>query len=68
MFDDDLEPQKKAAVLKNLDSMSVEELKNYITEMEAEILRVKEEIEKKKKCLKRRGLFLTLNAGLLKII
>ncbi|MCB1530629.1 MAG: DUF1192 domain-containing protein [Rhodospirillales bacterium] len=55
MFDDDLEPQKKAAVLKNLDSMSVEELKNYITEMEAEILRVKEEIEKKKKVLEAAG-------------
>lgn len=55
MFDDDLEPQKKVATLKNLDSMSVDELKVYITEMEAEILRAQGEIEKKKKVYEAAG-------------
>ncbi len=44
---DDLEPRKKAAALKNLDPMSVEELRDYIGELEVEIGRVKEAITRK---------------------
>ncbi len=48
MFDDDLEPQKKAAPLKNLEPMSLDELNNYIKDMHEEIARVEQEIERKK--------------------
>jgi uncharacterized small protein (DUF1192 family) len=46
---DDLEPRKKAAEKRNLDVMSVEELGDYIGEMEAEIVRVRAAIEHKRK-------------------
>ncbi|MCM2344920.1 MAG: DUF1192 domain-containing protein [Alphaproteobacteria bacterium] len=49
MFDDDLEPRTKKTKLRNLDNMSVEELKDYIEDMKAEILRVETEISKKQK-------------------
>ncbi|QQG35828.1 MAG: DUF1192 domain-containing protein [Micavibrio aeruginosavorus] len=49
MFDDDLEPSTKKTKLRNLDNMSVEELKEYIEAMKAEIARVEAEISKKQK-------------------
>lgn len=49
MFDDDLEPRTKKPKLRNLDNMSVEELKEYIEAMKAEIVRVEAEISKKQK-------------------
>lgn len=48
MFDPDLEPQKKAPKLKNLEPMSVDELMAYVEEMKAEITRTEAEIAKKK--------------------
>jgi len=48
MFDDDLEPQKKAITLKNLEPMSLDELNNYIKEMHEEIARTEQEIERKR--------------------
>ena len=47
MFDD-LEPRKKAPVLKNLEPMSVDELEAYVADMKAEITRAEAEISKKK--------------------
>ena len=47
MFDDDLEPQKKPTIQKNLEPMSLDELKNYIQEMQTEIVRTEAEIKKK---------------------
>ncbi|OAN44798.1 hypothetical protein A6A04_08255 [Paramagnetospirillum marisnigri] len=44
---DDLEPRKAAATLKTLDPMSIEELRDYIGDLEAEILRVREAIKRK---------------------
>ena len=40
------EKQKTVKIL-NLDDFSVEDLKNYISELQAEILRVQDEIKKK---------------------
>lgn len=48
MFDDDLEPKKKAAALKNLEPMSVDELLAYMETMKVEIARVEAEIARKK--------------------
>lgn len=48
MFDDDNEPQKKKPQLKKLDNFSVDELYEYIAEMQAEIVRAEAEIKKKK--------------------
>lgn len=48
MFDDDLDPKKKAAKLRNLEPMSVDELAAYIEELKAEIVRVEAEMGKKK--------------------
>jgi uncharacterized small protein (DUF1192 family) len=44
---DDLEPQKKKPVLKNLEELSIEALHEYIAEMETEIDRVREAIKTK---------------------
>ena len=41
------EKQKTVKIL-NLDDFSVEDLKNYISELQTEILRVQDEIKKKK--------------------
>ncbi len=41
------EKQKTVKIL-NLDDFSVEDLQNYISELQAEILRVQDEIKKKK--------------------
>lgn len=48
MFDDDLDPKKKPPKLKNLETMSVDELVDYVEVMRAEITRTEAEIAKKK--------------------
>jgi uncharacterized small protein (DUF1192 family) len=48
MDTDDLEPQKKKPVLRNLDPLSIEELQSYIMEMKEEISRVEAKIAAKK--------------------
>lgn len=48
MFDDDLDPKKKTAKLKNLEPMSVDELAAYIEDLKAEIVRVETDMAKKK--------------------
>ncbi len=48
MFDDELEPQHQPKALKNLEPLSLDELKNYIQEMRDEIIRTEEEIKRKK--------------------
>ncbi len=48
MFDEELEPRKKKAALKNLEPMSVDELQLYVEELKAEIERTQAEIAKKK--------------------
>ncbi len=48
MFDDELEPRKKATVIKNLEPMSVDELEDYISALKAEITRTETEIVRKK--------------------
>ena len=48
MFDDDLDPKKKPQKLKDLSTMSVDELMEYVALMQAEIARTEAEIAKKK--------------------
>lgn len=48
MFDDDLEPKNKPAMLKNLEPMSLDEMEKYIVDLQDEIKRTTVEIEKKK--------------------
>lgn len=48
MFEDEIEPKKKAPSQKNLENMGVAELETYIGELKAEIIRVEKEVEKKK--------------------
>ena len=48
MDPEELEPRKKVPTPPDLDRMSIEELKDYIAAMEAEISRVKAKIEAKK--------------------
>jgi uncharacterized small protein (DUF1192 family) len=45
---EDLEPRKKTATPLNLDTLSIEELNDYIASLEAEIARVRAKIEAKK--------------------
>jgi len=45
---EELEPRKKAPTPRNLDTLSIEELTDYIATLEAEIARVKAKIEAKK--------------------
>jgi uncharacterized small protein (DUF1192 family) len=45
---DDLEPRKQTPAPRDLDRMSIEELRDYITELEAEIARVRAKIDAKK--------------------
>ena len=47
--DDDLDPRTKKAKPRNLDAMSVEELRDYIDELKGEIVRVESEITRKQK-------------------
>ena len=58
-MDDFLEIDEKKKSIKslNLDDFSVEELTNYITQLEDEINRVKEEIIKKNNVIKEAGKF-----------
>ncbi len=49
MDPDDLEPRAKAPQKKNLEIMSIEALKTYIDELEAEIARTREAIALKEK-------------------
>lgn len=44
---EDLEPLKKKPVLRNLDPLSIEELRDYIAEMKEEIARVEAKIAAK---------------------
>jgi len=46
---DDLEPKKKKPAPKDLHVMGVEELQDYIAELEAEIARAREAIAEKQK-------------------
>ena len=48
----EIDEKKKTINLLNLDSLSVEDLDKYILELNKEILRVKEEINKKNKLKK----------------
>ena len=48
MFDDDLPKPKTAEFPRNLDGMSVSDLKDYIDALNAEIEKVQSDIEKKK--------------------
>jgi uncharacterized small protein (DUF1192 family) len=47
MLIDDLEPQKQAKRPKPLDTLSIDELKDYVTELKAEIVRVEAAITAK---------------------
>ncbi len=48
MFLDDLDPPKKTEkTYKKLDTLSVDGLQNYIKELESEIMRTKEEINRR---------------------
>lgn len=47
MFEDDLDPRKPKKTLKSLDSYSINELKDYIDNLKAEIIRAEQEITKK---------------------
>ncbi|MDE0057112.1 MAG: DUF1192 domain-containing protein [Defluviicoccus sp.] len=49
MDEEDLAPQKAPAKLRELDSLSIEELEEYIAELEAEIRRVRADIDKKQR-------------------
>ena len=49
MDEEDLTPQKGPKKLRELDSLSIGELEEYIAELEAEIHRVREDIEKKQR-------------------
>lgn len=44
---DDLEPRKKPQAPRNLDPMSIEELRDYIVELQGEIARAQEAIIRK---------------------
>ena len=48
---DDLEPRKKAPKPKDLEVLGVEELEDYLAELEAEAERVKQKIAAKKSYL-----------------
>jgi len=54
---EELEPRKKKPEPKNLEAMGVEELEAYRAELEAELARVKTEIEGKKAYLAGAGAF-----------
>ena len=47
MDSDDLEPPRQAPTLRTLDPMSIEELRDYIAALEAEIVRAGEAIRRK---------------------
>jgi uncharacterized small protein (DUF1192 family) len=47
--EEDLEPRRKLPKLRDLAPLAIAELETYITELEAEILRVKDDIAAKRK-------------------
>ena len=49
LLDDDLDPRSKKPALKNLDNMSVAELKDYVAALKNEILRAEADMAKKEK-------------------
>ena len=49
MDEEELEPRRKAPKLRDLAPLAIAELETYITELEAEILRVKDDIAAKRK-------------------
>ena len=44
----EIDQKQKTVKILNLDDFSIEDLKNYVSELQTEILRVKDEIKKKK--------------------
>ena len=44
----EIDEKQKTIKILNLDDFSIEDLKNYVSELETEILRVEDEIKKKK--------------------
>lgn len=48
MFDDDLPVKKPSEFPRKLDGVSISDLENYIAELEGEIMRVREDIARKK--------------------
>jgi len=44
---DDLDPKQKKPQLKNLDSLNIEDLKEYVAVLQAEIARVEEKLKSK---------------------
>jgi uncharacterized small protein (DUF1192 family) len=49
IFDDETDPKTKKQKPRQLDNLSVPELKDYILQMKGEIVRVEAEIQKKEK-------------------
>ena len=49
MDEEDLEPRRKAPKLRDLAPLAIAELETYVTELETEILRVRNEIAAKRK-------------------
>jgi len=47
--EEDLEPRRKTPKLRDLAPLAIAELETYITELESEIVRVKDEIAAKRK-------------------
>lgn len=47
MFDDDLDPKTQRLKPRNLDTLSIDDLKTYIDDLKAEILRVEKNITQK---------------------
>lgn len=47
MFDDDLDPKTKRLKPRSLDKLSVDDLREYIADLKAEITRVEDDISKK---------------------
>ena len=43
----EIDEKQKTVKILNLDDFSIEDLKNYISELQTEIIRVKDEIKKK---------------------
>ena len=43
----EIDENQKTVKILNLDDFSIEDLKNYVSELQTEILRVKDEIKKK---------------------
>lgn len=49
IFDDDLDPKSKKLKIRNLDLLSVPELREYVDQLKNEIIRVEADISKKEK-------------------